>query len=181
MTPGRDGVARRPVPGGDDPGAALLAAYDVALADVYGYLLARCGRAVAEDLTGETFLAAARAVRGDDPPRISTAWLVGIARHKLIDHWRRLAREERSLQTVGDEERQPQDPWDVRLDVLRARATLEHLAPHHRAALSLRYLDDLPVPEVAELLDRTVHATEALLVRRAAFRLAYTAEGGADA
>jgi len=183
MTPGGDEMAGRLASGTDDPGAVLLAAYEVALADVYGYLLARCGRpAVAEDLTAETFLAAARAVRGDNPPRISTAWLVGIARHKLIDHWRRLAREERSLQAVGDEAPAPQDPWDVRLDVLQARATLEHLAPHHRAALSLRYLDDLPVFEVAELLDRTVHATEALLVRaRAAFRLAYNAEGQADA
>jgi RNA polymerase sigma-70 factor, ECF subfamily len=40
-------------------------------------------------------------------------------------------------------------------------------------------VDDLPVPEVAGMLGRTVHATEALLVRaRSAFRAAYTAEGG---
>ena len=42
------------------------------------------------------------------------------------------------------------------------------------SALTLRYLDGLSVPEVADELDRTVHATEALLVRaRAAFRRAY--------
>lgn len=51
----------------------------------------------------------------------------------------------------------------------------------HRAALTLRYLDGLPVPEVARALGRTVHATEAVLTRaRAAFRRSYTAlgEGG---
>jgi len=38
----------------------------------------------------------------------------------------------------------------------------------------LRYVDGLSVPEVAELLARTVHATEALLVRaRVAFRRIY--------
>jgi RNA polymerase sigma-70 factor (ECF subfamily) len=43
----------------------------------------------------------------------------------------------------------------------------------------LRYLDGLPVPEVARHLDRTVHATEALLVRaRAAFRRIYEGEAG---
>jgi RNA polymerase sigma-70 factor (ECF subfamily) len=42
-------------------------------------------------------------------------------------------------------------------------------------------MDDLPVPEVADLLGRTVHATEALLVRaRAAFRAAYSREGEGD-
>ncbi len=56
---------------------------------------------------------------------------------------------------------------------------LDTLGPHHRGALTLRYLDGLPVPEVAEQLGRTVHATEALLVRaRAAFRRAY--EEGED-
>jgi RNA polymerase sigma-70 factor (ECF subfamily) len=55
---------------------------------------------------------------------------------------------------------------------------LRRLGPHHRAALTLRYMDDLPVPEVADLLGRTVHATEALLVRaRSAFRAVYAGEG----
>ena len=62
---------------------------------------------------------------------------------------------------------------------VRARDTLACLSPPHRAALTLRYLDDLPVPEVADFLERTVHATEALLVRaRSAFRRAY--EAGED-
>jgi RNA polymerase sigma-70 factor (ECF subfamily) len=38
----------------------------------------------------------------------------------------------------------------------------------------LRYVDDLPVADVATALDRTVRATEALLVRaRRAFRALY--------
>ena len=55
------------------------------------------------------------------------------------------------------------------------------LGAHHRAALTLRYLDGLPVPEVARHLDRTVHATEALLVRaRAAFRRTYAGQEGSQ-
>ena len=54
-----------------------------------------------------------------------------------------------------------------------ARDVLAGLGAHHRAALTLRYLDGLSVPEVARHLDRTVHATEALLIRaKAAFRRA---------
>ncbi len=65
---------------------------------------------------------------------------------------------------------------------LRAHRVLQQLPPPHRLALTLRYVDDLPVAKVAELLDRTVHATETLLVRaRAAFRNAYLDEEDADA
>ncbi|HEX3814746.1 MAG TPA: sigma-70 family RNA polymerase sigma factor [Mycobacteriales bacterium] len=165
-----------------DPRAGLLALYDSALPQVYGYLLSRCDRrAVAEDLTAETFLAAVDAVRRAHPPPVTTAWLIGVARHKLVDHWRRQGREDRGLRAVAaDGGDQLDDPWDERLDALRARETLDRLGPHHRAALTLRYLDDLPVNQVAELLGRTLHATEALLVRaRAAFRRAYAETTGA--
>ena len=162
--------------------SGLLELYDTSVGDVYGYLVTRCGqRAVAEDLTAETFLAAADAVRRDRVATMSVPWLIGVARHKLVDHWRRLSREERSLRAVGGDP-PPEDPWDAHLDAVRARDTLGELAPQHRAALTLRYLDDLSVPEVAEHLQRTVHATEALLVRaRTAFRRAYTSEEAGDA
>ncbi|MFD0665224.1 RNA polymerase sigma factor [Thermocatellispora tengchongensis] len=103
-------------------------------------------------------------------------WLIGVARHKLVDHWRRAEREERGLRLVSGSARDDwfEDPWDERLDAMLAREVLGSLGPHHRAALTLRYLDGLPVPEVADLLGRTVHATEALLVRaRKAFRGSY--------
>jgi RNA polymerase sigma-70 factor (ECF subfamily) len=162
---------------GPPPDPGLLSLYDRALPEVYGYLLARCGqRALAEDLTAETFLAAVRAeVDGRGPTTV--AWLIGTARHKLVDHWRRREREERGLRLLdgGLESRTAtEDPWDAELDVLRAAEVLDRLTPAHRAALMLRYLDDLPVPQVAELLGRTLHATEALLVRaRIAFRGQY--------
>lgn len=160
-----------------DPRTALLAVYDRALPQVYGYLVARCGqRDIAEELTSETFLAAADAVRRTPPRRVDVPWLIGVARHKLADHWRRAAREQRTLQAVASEpDPQPVDPGEPEhLDALRARQTLGRLAPQHRLALVLRYVDDLPVAQVAELLDRTLHATEALLVRaKAAFRAEY--------
>ena len=47
--------------------ADLLALYDLALPQVYGYLLRGCGdRDLAEELTSETFLAAADVARRRD-------------------------------------------------------------------------------------------------------------------
>ena len=161
----------------------LLELYDRALPQVYGYLAPRCGSdAVAEDLTAETFLAAVSAVRRQAVPDLTVAWLVGVARHKLVDHWRRVGREERKLALVAQQPVPVDDPWDAHLDVALARSVLGRLGAHHRCALTLRYLDGLPVADVAAELDRTVHATEALLVRaRSAFRTAYDAERSDDA
>ncbi|CAN5442730.1 sigma-70 family RNA polymerase sigma factor [soil metagenome] len=162
-------------------GQALLDGYERSLPQVYGYLVARCGvPAVAEDLASETFLAAVTAIQAGTLRQPTTAWLIGVARHKLVDHWRRLAREERRLTAVADLAETVDDPWDVRLEAGHARHVLAGLGPHHRSALVLRYLDGLSVPEVAAILGRTVHATEALLVRaRRAFRTAYEPETAA--
>lgn len=146
---------------------------------MYGYVLSRSGNpALAEDLTADTFMAAAAAVRSGTAPTPATGWLTGIARHKLADHWRRLGREQRALSRVHGTEVRDEDPWSARLDVIRAREVLAGLRPQHRAALTLRHADGLSVPEVAAHLGRTVHATEALLTRaRAIFRARYE-EGG---
>lgn len=156
---------------GDD----LLALYDRCLPEVYGYLLARCGNpAVAEDLTSETFIAAVAGLRRGTIPQLTAAWLIGVARHKLVDHWRRVAADTRRLRAVESGVAEYVDDWDERLDTAVTQQVLAELATQHRIALVLRYLDGLPVPEVARLIGRTVHATEALLVRaRIAFRRAY--------
>lgn len=168
----------------------LLDLYDDALPSVYGYFVRRCSdRATAEDLTSETFLAAMDAARkwgerGDgvdqsDPPSISIPWLIGVARHKLADHYRR--RTDRFNVPVAElpEPVEPEDHWDAELDRIVAESVLARLPEQHRTVLTLRYLDDRSVPECAELIGRTVHATEALLVRaRRAFRSEYPEGGG---
>lgn len=149
---------------------------------VYGYFVRRCGdRATAEDLTSETFLAAMDAARKSDPPTISVPWLLGVARHKLADHYRR--GQQRHTVPVAEppepaEARGAADDWDAELDRLVAEAVLARLPEPYRTVLILRYMDGCPVPECAELIGRTVHATEALLVRaRRAFKQQYP-EGG---
>jgi RNA polymerase sigma-70 factor, ECF subfamily len=157
---------------GSDP---VLAIYRVALPQVYGYLLPRCGStALAEDLTSETFLAAVNASRQGTLTDVNTAWLVGVARHKLVDHWRWLEREQRSLAAASDSVADVDDPWDEWLDNEAAYAALAQLSVPQRAALTLRYLDGLPVADVAKHLGRTLHGTETLLARsRTALRRQY--------
>ena len=162
-----------------DQGARLLALYDRALPQVYGYLLPRAGTpAVAEDLTAETFLAAVSAVQRGDRARPDG----GLAGRRRPPQARRpLAAPGPGGAPAAGPSRRPSSRGRTRgtpTSTPPAPATCStELGPHHRAALTLRYLDGLSVPEVAEELGRTVHATEALLVRaRAAFRRAYGEE-----
>jgi RNA polymerase sigma-70 factor (ECF subfamily) len=165
----------------EDPVAAI---YHRALPHVYGYLLSRCGDvSLAEDLAAETFMAAVAAAGRPQAPSLTVGWLVGVARHKLAGHWRRSIREERSHAAAaaaagawagGRAGDALDDPWDEWLDTEAAYAALRCLPAPQRAALTLRYLDGLPVAEVAAHLGRSVHATETLLARsRAALRAVY--------
>jgi RNA polymerase sigma-70 factor, ECF subfamily len=163
---------------GPDPVAAI---YRRALPHVYGYLLSRCGSvSLAEDLTADTFMAAVAATRtpeaaaGEGVPEVTVAWLVGVARHKLADHWRHSVREDRTVAAAGQAAEAFDDPWAEWLDTEAAYAALRRVNEHQRAALTLRYLDGLPVAEVARHLGRSLTATETLLVRaRAALRRVY--------
>jgi RNA polymerase sigma-70 factor (ECF subfamily) len=157
----------------------IASLFDRALPEVYHYLLHRCReRTTAEDLTSETFLAAINAIRREAVAIPSAAWLIGIARHKLVDHWRRMERESRHFAVLAKDD-------SVELDALidrgRAMDVLAELNPIQRTALTLRHVDGLSVSEVANLLGRSVHATETLLVRaRAAFRVHYSVSEDSD-
>jgi RNA polymerase sigma-70 factor (ECF subfamily) len=157
--------------------ATLRDFYDQALPRVYGYFLHRCGGSVqvAEDLTQDTFLAAARELNRGRRIETPIAWIYGIAQHKLLDHYRRQARAERHLTVELDGEHE-----ELALDVgdedsrERAVAALASVATPQRAALVLCYLDGFSPAEVAAELGKSVAAVNSLLQRgRASFKRAY--------
>jgi DNA-directed RNA polymerase specialized sigma24 family protein len=73
---------------------AFRSFYDEALPLIYGYFLRRCGGSatVAEELTQETFVAAVGELRKRRQVDSPIPWISGIARHKLLDHYRRQER-----------------------------------------------------------------------------------------
>ena len=156
-------------PNDEPPVSALLQLYDEALPHVYGYLVHRCDSpATAEDLAAETFLAAVTASRTGH--EVNVPWLIGTARHKLVDHWRHAGRNQQLLAELW-EGSEPATDSNEPVDALHVHHVLARLLPHHRAALTLRYLDGLPVDQVSTLLERSLHATESLLMRaKAAYR-----------
>lgn len=149
--------------------------YADALPRVYGYFYSRLGAdaALAEDLTQETFLAAVAELRRGTRIVAPLPWILGVARHKFLDHLRRQQRRGWTLlpweESMIDEEIQVSVDDEYAQEV--AMAALAAVPSRQREALVLRYLDGMSVPEVATAIGRGVEATESLLARgRAAFR-----------
>lgn len=151
-----------PVAGLEAP-ERFVAFYRAHLPDVYGYILRLCAgdRAQAEDLTQEVWLALVEELRRGRTERADVRWLITVARSRFIDAARRERRHRSKLELLRrPDDRVDREPsWD---DVLES---LDQLQPMHRAVLVLRYVDDLPVPEVARAIGRNVTATNSVLAR----------------
>jgi RNA polymerase sigma-70 factor, ECF subfamily len=159
--------------------AAFRLWYERQAPRVYAYLHGRCGGdpALAEELTQQTFLQAIRGHHAFDGRSDPTTWLIAIARNRLVDHFRKLEREERrhlrlvvrEIETSGAERE-----WaahDLREEVI---AALRQLSAAQRAALILHHVDGLPVRDVAKALGRSASAVESLLARgRERFRTSF--------
>ncbi|MET0147631.1 MAG: sigma-70 family RNA polymerase sigma factor [Acidimicrobiales bacterium] len=131
------------------------------LPSVYGYLLRLCAgdKAMAEDLTQDVWLRLVDGLRRGHHERADIRWLITVARSRFIDDARRKQLGVRKLVLL----RRVDDQGEA-----KTSEVLDHLAdlrPLHRAVLVLRYVDDLPVPEVAAAIGRDVTATNSLLAR----------------
>jgi RNA polymerase sigma-70 factor (ECF subfamily) len=156
--------------------------YADALPRVYGYLYHRLGAdaAAAEDLTQDTFLAAVAELRRGTSVGAPLPWILGVARHKLLDHLRRQRRTGWALLSWEDavDDDALMTPEDNEVARERTIAALAAVPSPQREALLLRYLDGFTVPEVAAALGRSVSAAESLLARgRVSFRRGFREAG----
>lgn len=164
----REDAAERASAGTGDQ--RFWALYEDALPHVFGFLVRRCDHSVAEDLTQEVFVTAARAMALGDGAKVTLPWLMTAARSRLIDHYRAEGRRERNLSLAWSVRTDSVAPsaeassGDRSLSVATERALMA-LPTRQRVALVLHHVDDLPVAEVADRLGKSVRATESLLAR----------------
>ena len=146
--------------------------YERSVDAVYRYASRLTGgdRVRTDELVQETYLAVLLADVDAEP---TTSYLITACRRRFLDQLRsEQRRRTREQHAAGPAEISPIDPAEIQAGP--AVAALSTLSDEHRAALVLRYVDDLPVRDVARHLGRRVRATESLLVRaRLALRAAY--------
>jgi RNA polymerase sigma factor (sigma-70 family) len=119
------------------------------------YLARRVGRAAAEDLLGDVWVAAFESRRTYDQSFADARpWLYGVALNKLRRHWR--AGPAPDLVADVTSMADGWDPWpavDARVDVQALlRAALAKLKPEEREVLTLVAWEDLTVADAARVL-----------------------------
>lgn len=130
-----------------------------------------------DDLVQEVFLAAWTGLPGYAGTAPLRHWLLGIARNKVEDHYRRtLNARWQSLEVEGDAQLPATSAdlagqLDSRRNAERAGTTLARLPYEYALVLRWRYWDERSVREMAAAAGRTEKAMERLLARaRARFR-----------
>lgn len=151
--------------------------YERTLPRVYAYLFHRCGRdpGLAEELTQQAFVEVVRTRSRYEGRSDALTWVIGIARHKLVDHFRVADRDRRRLALIGarDVSHSAEALWQgtARDEIDEA---LDMIPALQRAVLVLHYMDHFSVRDVARAIGKSEAATASLLARgRDAFRQAY--------
>jgi RNA polymerase sigma-70 factor (ECF subfamily) len=151
--------------------------YDQYINKIYRFIFLKVNsQEIAQDLCSETFLKGWEAFKknaGSNPgPQKEIeniqAFLYQIARNLVIDHYR----EKGKVQMVSVEYTPVIDPRQnleeksiLNSEIEQIRSVLANLKDDYQNVIIWHYLDDLPIREVAKIMDRTEEATRVLLHR----------------
>jgi len=146
--------------------------YDQYIDKIYRFIFLKVNSPeIAEDLSSITFLRGWRAFKNreakekiENPP----AFLYQIARNLVIDHYR----EKGKVQIISAENTRIIDPRVnleerayLNSDLEQVRAALVNLKEDYQDVIIFRYLDDLSMPEIAKVLNKSEGTVRVMLHR----------------
>jgi RNA polymerase sigma-70 factor (ECF subfamily) len=119
------------------------------------------------DIVQETFIAAVRHVQRLERDDRFRSWLFNIAHQRCVQHWRKTARRPEPLddhtEVLPDEGLEP-DAWLLRHEQgQRVLECVDRLVPAQRSVLLLRYFEEFPLDEIAEITGVSVGTVKSRL------------------
>lgn len=140
----------------------FMSYYDATFADAYrsAARLTQGDRPAAEDVVHDAYVGLFDMARRGAVSDVGVGWIVTAVRRRYVDTVRSEERAQRRLRLTASS-----DVDQGGLDESDGNDLLDGLSERERAALVLRFVEGLPVGDVAELLDTSVRATESLLQR----------------
>jgi RNA polymerase sigma factor (sigma-70 family) len=131
--------------------------YDKHMDAVYRFVYFRVSqnKAIAEDLTADIFTSALAAFETFDPNRGEKAWIMTIARNKVINYWRDKKEavdiEDVAFSLEGENGTHNVESAD---DIRHLKAAMAQLKPHERALIEQKYLLGYRYKEIAKNLEK---------------------------
>jgi len=153
-----------------DP-VALGMLYDQYVDKIYSYIYHRVSSAdIAEDLTAQVFMRMLEAVRNGRPWQTSfSGWLYRIAHNLVVDSYRRNKRavfvDVDDVTYLKAADGDPLRSAETKVEMDRLRQALGSLTEEQVQVVTLRFLEDLSIAEVANIMDKTEGAIKALQYR----------------
>jgi RNA polymerase sigma-70 factor, ECF subfamily len=142
--------------------------YDNYIGKIYRFIFLKVSsEEVAQDLSSETFMKGWEkfSLESIDNPQ---AFLYRIARNLVIDHYRQKGRT-KYVQIddlpIIDPSQTIEERVMIESDIGQIREKLAEMKDDYQNVIIWHYLDDLPIKEVAKLMDRSEDATRVLLCR----------------
>ncbi len=145
---------------------------------LYSLVFNQVGRnkGVAEDIVQETFLAALNAVGKFRGQSSVYTWLCSIAYRKIADFYRRQGREAKrgkqplsidvmDVEKIRDSELTAPDKIESEESRQVVEQALLRLPLHYRQVLIFKYVEEMPVFEISQIMHRSPKSVEGLLTR----------------
>ena len=138
---------------------AFAGLFRASLPLLFRTLYGRCGdRSLAEDLTSETYLRALRSLDGfEGGSRDFLAWIMRISRNLYLDHvksgrvrWETVVDEMPTVAALSN----PESEALAAIEGAELRRALEQLTAEQQEVLYLRFLEGLPISDVARIVGR---------------------------
>lgn len=147
--------------------SAFTQLYDIYFDRIYRYIYVRVRKqAEAEDLTQEVFIKALKAIGSYKIGKAPFAsWLFRVAHNQVIDYVRKYSKNlETSLDeappSVGAED--PVAMIERKFEIAELNAAMMELSPAQQEVISLRFIAELPIADVARILGKREGTVKAL-------------------
>jgi len=143
--------------------------YDQYVEKIYRFIFLKVNsQEKAEDLASETFLRGWESFKQNNNIKNPQAFLYKIARNLVIDYYR----EKGKTQVISAEYAQIIDPRTnleekavLNSDLAQIKKALANLKDDYQTIIIWHYLDDLPVSEIAKILDKSEESIRVMLHR----------------
>ena len=135
--------------------------YDQYVTKIYRFIYLKVStQETAEDLSSEVFLRLYRHIQRDNPViENPQAFVYQIARNVVADHYRgrkvTIVSIEKTTIELEDMGEKTQEQAEVSLEMDRIRHALLELKDDYQNLIIWRYLDELSVPEIAQITGKT--------------------------